>query len=296
MRKAAILSDIHGNLHMLLKALDICKDQGVERYIILGDMVTDGPDSLGVLEVISNLTDDVIRGNREEYMISYHKGERDIWDDNHQCESLVKTYENLNDVGLGYISSLPNVKRISLFGIDTLMVHGSHISTRHFILPSSHIDTFMDMYDRYDCSLFLLGHAHQSYCLKIKDKHFINPGPLGIPCAMKCYNRDDAFSIGIISVDEKTKNFDYENVYIQYDPDELSKYYLKNIDEYNHDFWIKLIADSFYTKFYHSLDFLRMAQNMARDEGYENYDPIPNGIWVEAAEKWIKEHKESMIF
>lgn len=64
MRKAAILSDIHGNLHMLLKALDICKDQGVERYIILGDMVTDGPDSLGVLEVISNLTDDVIRGNR----------------------------------------------------------------------------------------------------------------------------------------------------------------------------------------------------------------------------------------
>ncbi len=295
MNKAAVFSDIHGNLQMLLRALDICREKGVDKYVVLGDMISDGPDSQAVLDIVMDITDDVVRGNREEYILKYHQGERKQWDNNYQCESLVKTYENLSDVGLSYISNLPNVKKLDLFGINALAVHGSHINTRHFILPSNDIDVYMDMYDSYDCSVYLLGHSHQSYCFALKDKKFINPGPLGIPPAMKIYKREDCFSFGILTV-EDNQLAEYEHEYIPYDPVKLKDYYLKDIGSYDHTFWIELIADSFFTKFYYSLDFLHMAQCMAKEKGYGHIDPIPNDVWEKASEKWRKEHKGIGIF
>lgn len=295
MNKVAVFSDIHGNLDILLKAIDMCKAEGVERYIVLGDMISDGPDSQAVLDTVMELTDDVVRGNREEYILNYHRGERDEWQNNYQCESLVKTYENLSNKGIRYISQLPNVKRLDLFGLDSLAVHGSHINTRHFILPSRSIDVYMDMYDKYNCSLYLLGHSHQSYYLNLRERYFINPGPLGIPSAMNVYKRDDSFSMGIITIEDK-KVAEYELMYIPYNPVKLKEYYLKDIGSYKHTFWIELIADSFFTKFYYSLDFLHMAQQMAKDKGYGHIDPIPNDIWEIASEKWKKEHKGIGIF
>ena len=42
--KSGSFSDIHGNLDMLQKAIDICKAQDVEQYIVL-EIGFDGPDS-----------------------------------------------------------------------------------------------------------------------------------------------------------------------------------------------------------------------------------------------------------
>ncbi len=295
MSKAAIFSDIHGNLDILLKAIDICKSKGIERYIVLGDMISDGPDSQAVLDIVMDLTHDVVRGNREEYILDYHKGKRKQWDNNYQCESLVKAYRNLSDEGLLYISNLPNVKKLDVFGIDTLAVHGSHINTKHFILPSKSMDIYMDMYDSYDCSLYLLGHSHQSYRFTLKDKNFINPGPLGIPPAMNIYKRDDCFSMGIITIEDK-KLIGYELIYIPYDPMKLKEYYLKDIDSYEHTFWMELIVDSFFTKTYRSLDFLHMAQQTAKEEDCGHIDPIPNHIWEKASENWKIRYKGTGIF
>lgn len=295
MKKAAVFSDIHGNLDMLQKAIDICKAQDVEQYIVLGDMISDGPDSQAVLDTVMNLTEHVVRGNREEYILNYHAGKRKQWDNNYQCESLVKTHKNLTDAGLKYISGLPDMKRLNLFGLDTLIVHGSHISVGHFILPCWNIDVFMDMHDRYGCSLYLLGHSHQSYHFDLMGSFFINPGPLGIPPAISVYKREDAFSMGIISIQDK-QLVEYRPVYIPYNPAKLKEYYLKDIDSYEHTFWMELIADSFFTKQYDSIKFLHMAKQMAKEKGYENVDPIPNDIWEDASNKWRKEHKGTGIF
>ena len=82
MNKVAVFSDIHGNLDILQKAIDMCKAEGVERYVVLGDMISDGPDSQAVLDTVMELTDDVVRGNREEYILNYHRGERAEWENN----------------------------------------------------------------------------------------------------------------------------------------------------------------------------------------------------------------------
>ena len=41
--KIAILSDIHGNIVALEEAIKDAKTQGVEQYIVLGDLITDLP-------------------------------------------------------------------------------------------------------------------------------------------------------------------------------------------------------------------------------------------------------------
>jgi predicted phosphodiesterase len=290
MPKAAVLSDIHGNLYILEKALEIARNRGVSKYIILGDMITDGPDPDSVLDIVRSLPGYVIKGNREEYVLDYDKGRLHSWDGNHQCETLLWTYRHISRENMRYIDELPALMRINLFGIPTVLLHGSHNRTGELIVPSENIDIYMDMYDAYDEKLFLLGHSHQSYYIKLRDKIFINPGPLGIPYSLKYYERKDAFSFGIIDVDENAGSFAYEEIYIPYDPDDLRKYYLKHASELENTFWLELITESFYTKFYQSLEFLHEAEACAINEGYVNISPLPNEIWDKSVIKWRKEH------
>ena len=43
--RLAILADIHGNIHALETVLDHITRQGIDRLVILGDVVGCGPDS-----------------------------------------------------------------------------------------------------------------------------------------------------------------------------------------------------------------------------------------------------------
>jgi putative phosphoesterase len=47
--RVAVLSDIHENYHNLLKALDLIKEQGVERILCLGDLI-----NAGIAEVLAD--------------------------------------------------------------------------------------------------------------------------------------------------------------------------------------------------------------------------------------------------
>lgn len=60
----AFLSDIHGNLRMLDRALAQCRERGAEHYGFLGDFLGRG-DPDGVIRRVRELGDIVIAGNRD---------------------------------------------------------------------------------------------------------------------------------------------------------------------------------------------------------------------------------------
>jgi len=67
--KYAIISDIHANLEALSKVLDKCKEEGVEKYICLGDIVGYNANPKECLQLIRGL--DLIgcvKGNHDEYV------------------------------------------------------------------------------------------------------------------------------------------------------------------------------------------------------------------------------------
>ena len=66
----AILSDVHGNLPNLEKALKYIKKKNVDCYVFLGDVVGYGPWSNECVEIIKDIKNsDKILGNHEEYFI-----------------------------------------------------------------------------------------------------------------------------------------------------------------------------------------------------------------------------------
>ena len=66
----AIISDIHGNLPALEKALNLIKKVKVDIYLFLGDVVGYGPWSNECVELISTLKNSFkIKGNHEDYYL-----------------------------------------------------------------------------------------------------------------------------------------------------------------------------------------------------------------------------------
>ena len=67
--RIAVLSDIHANIVALEEVLKDAKEQKVDEYIVLGDIITDLPFTNETIDIIKELTPYVIKGNREEYLI-----------------------------------------------------------------------------------------------------------------------------------------------------------------------------------------------------------------------------------
>lgn len=105
--KIAILSDIHGNIVALNEVLKDAESQNVDKYIVLGDIITDFPAGNEVIEKIKELTPYVIKGNREQYLLNYEKTKNCKHWKTIQNTSLIYHYHILNDENKEYIRSLP---------------------------------------------------------------------------------------------------------------------------------------------------------------------------------------------
>lgn len=53
--RIAVIGDIHGNLSALEAVLKDCRVKGVERFLILGDLVMKGPYPTEAVEIIRQL-------------------------------------------------------------------------------------------------------------------------------------------------------------------------------------------------------------------------------------------------
>jgi predicted phosphodiesterase len=63
------MSDVHGNRIALEAVVADGRDQGVEAWWALGDLVAIGPDPVDTLEMLANMVDVVAtRGNTERYV------------------------------------------------------------------------------------------------------------------------------------------------------------------------------------------------------------------------------------
>ena len=61
----AILSDIHGNLEALEAVLELNKDEGVEKYLCVGDIVGYGANPKECLHIIQKLKAVSVAGNHD---------------------------------------------------------------------------------------------------------------------------------------------------------------------------------------------------------------------------------------
>ena len=140
--KVMCISDIHGNIECLNKAIEKYGEENADKLIILGDFSSYyfSSSDFEVAEILNNMAGSIIavKGN---------------------CDSMQA--DELFNFGLGYL------KTIEVNGIKVTLTHG-HIYNRNN-LPEN-------------CGeIFLSGHTHVGMIEKIGDKIIANPGSISKP-------------------------------------------------------------------------------------------------------------------
>lgn len=181
--KLAVMSDIHSNHHALEACIAKAEAESVNGFIFLGDYISDCAYPHKTMELLYNLKKEIpchfVRGNREEYVLNYHKNGGD-WRYGSSTGSLLYTHDNLTEADYEFFDSLPITDVINPNGkCDIRICHGSPVKSRDPLYPNAPrvINWIYDL----DEKVILGGHIHLPFVERICDSFFMNPGTVGVP-------------------------------------------------------------------------------------------------------------------
>jgi predicted phosphodiesterase len=158
-----VLADIHGNLHALRAVLSALGREGVDRYLIAGDLVGYGPNPNECVELVAGLDAVCIAGNHDLITLDQLSDER--------CPELARrslrwTRSVLVDDARAFLASLP-LRATAPGGI--VMAHGSlddpQEYTRRPQQAASQLARLNE--DGWDAHILLLGHTHRAWAFAL---------------------------------------------------------------------------------------------------------------------------------
>ncbi len=213
--KTIIISDIHGNLEALNRALEyIDKLEGEKRVVCLGDIVGYGPDPAECFNIVTSLTDKVCLGNHEDAVLDT--------DYDHQInmyarEAIRWTREILNEEIKDAIEKLP----LKIAEKNVLYVHASPDDPMLWKYITNYGNAYSSLIEMKH-SLCFVGHSHIPgvYCyqktaregkkvaLSNKDRTIVNVGSVGQP-------RDGSPMLSFAVFDDD--NWNVEIIRLEYD-------------------------------------------------------------------------------
>ena len=163
--KIGVISDIHGNYDALVEVLKKAKKEEVEHLLILGDIVGYYYHPDKILELLSEWSFDMIKGNHENILEdlianpSLGETTRLKYGSGHN-EAINK----LTNQQLGFLSSLPETKSVQFDEVSILMCHGSPWSNEYYIYPDSEKEVILKC-DSKEHDFVLIGHSHYAFAI-----------------------------------------------------------------------------------------------------------------------------------
>lgn len=219
----AVLTDIHGNLAALQKALEIVRSRPVDQLVCIGDYFALGPAPSEILSVLQSLDAGTIflRGNHERYVLEK------IWEheaptiegmspDDPVCQGIVQhehwAYDQLGPAGLEFIKKL----RISFREkVDSTLVEFCHAwferddqvpTLAEAITWRNHINY---RYPEIKQFVFVHGHIHLFRHEENCNLRILCQGSTGLP-----FDRSTKGAVGFLTVGQEcvweVERFDYD--------------------------------------------------------------------------------------
>lgn len=183
--KLAVLGDIHSNHAALRACLGQALALGAERFLFLGDYVSDCADpqkTMGLLYALARRRECLfIKGNREEYLLDYLDGKSRGWrSPSSSSGGLLYTYRHLSPRDFSFFRGLPIRARLEVEGCPAVeCCHGSPSNTRGELAfggPSGR-----NALEALDASVLICAHTHKQGVYLHAGKKLVNPGSVGIP-------------------------------------------------------------------------------------------------------------------
>ncbi len=213
----SVISDIHGNLEALERALEISKELKCDRIMCLGDIVGYGPDPEACVKRVREVSDDVLMGNHDQAVVQPDR----IDQFNEMARSAVFwTQRQLSAESMKYLRNLPYTST----WMDLLFVHASPKNPeewKYLFTP----DDAAEQLDAMMSNVCFVGHTHvpqffttdpaaRGFTLKTEHKYIINVGSVGQP-----RDGDARLSFGLFDTDRRI----YQPVRAQYDAKQTAR-------------------------------------------------------------------------
>lgn len=175
--KIAVISDIHGNIYSLIRALQDIDNEKVDTIICLGDLVGYGPNPNEVVAMIKRRNILCLRGNYDTSVVdneySYIR-ETDI-----NSFSLPWTFNELREQNKYFLSNLPTSISLDINNKKILFVHGSPNKLNEYLFEDG--ENTANIMNSMECDILVCAHTHIPSIKKFGSKTYINCGSIGKP-------------------------------------------------------------------------------------------------------------------
>lgn len=276
--RIAVFSDIHSNSLAFRSSLMRARQIGFDACVLLGDYVSDCAYPERTIDLITEISQkyptEMIKGNREEYLLNHLKNPNDNWKYNSRTGSLLYTFENLSRDAVMSFENMPIQKTVSFTGYPPFEIaHGSFVKSRAQVIPG-HPDTD-EMFSQMKTDLALVGHTHYMFIMQKGRKTVANAGPVGVPsrnmtcaCFLMLESRKNTWRPSLNRVE-----YDISEVIREMDESGLTK--ASNV-------WARGIKAMLKTGREYLLEVLDLVKNYSGQTGLSMDD---ERLWEEAARK-----------
>lgn len=185
MPRIAVLSDIHGNVAALEAVMADLERVAPDEVLVGGDLVGRGPEGAEVVRRIAATGWPTIRGNHEEYLLEFRRGEVP-GDWLHAAEWSAARWMacELGETEAAWIGELP-FSAASRLAPGLRLVHGTPRSTREGIGPWLSDERLAAYLAEVEESLLVCAHTHRPLERRLDGGLVVNVGSVGLP-----FNRD----------------------------------------------------------------------------------------------------------
>jgi predicted phosphodiesterase len=180
--RAAIVSDVHGNIRGLDACLaDLAEQGGADVIIGAGDYCMDGPRPREVLERLEEIGARCVRGNTDRYIAGDPGADQTVAADDAEAEAFAWQREQLGADRLERLRALPFSLRIGSEGNELLVVHANPRNDEEHLWPDADDGFLVRMTSGVPERTIAFGHLHLPYVRAWRDRVFVNVASAGLP-------------------------------------------------------------------------------------------------------------------
>jgi len=179
--KIGFISDVHGNFPALKSVMDAAKEEGIDMWLVLGDLVGYYYSPSEVVNVVRELNGYTIAGNHDRIALSVARGEsnpdalRKKYGSGHQI-----AVEQLDSTQMSWLADLPDTLDVNISGCSVHLCHGAPWNPVEYIYPDSPKSTWQKFTHLKRDAVFY-GHSHYANARFVEGTLVLNPGSVGQP-------------------------------------------------------------------------------------------------------------------
>lgn len=176
--RIAIFSDIHGNLTGLdACAIDLEQQGGADAIVAAGDICADGPKPKKVVQRLSEMGAQCLRGNTDRYIAARDDAPFAAM----ERGQLEWTRADLGDKWVSWLGELPFSLRFGPAENELLVVHANPTNDEDHIWPDADDLTLERLIGQESAAAIAFGHLHLPYARLWRGKLLVNVASAGLP-------------------------------------------------------------------------------------------------------------------